>query len=233
MWRVIESVRRSNSDDHDNVVILNRFISSYWRPVFHFVRAQGYRNDCAEDLTQEFFLQKLIDGDVLSRADQARGRFRTFLLTVLKRFLSDQAPRRAPKALTFNSAFISVSTLVREDDLAFEPASDEDPEKTFMKQWADAAIAAVRADVRKWCQTLGRVEWFHAFEAYHFPLPGEARPSQQTLADTLGITRDQVRTALHRTNEKFAELFRVEIAEQVSSLDEVDGEIAEIQRLLE
>jgi RNA polymerase sigma-70 factor (ECF subfamily) len=76
---------------------MNRCIAGYWKPVFYFVRSRGYPLERAEDLTQEFFLQ-FMDREWIRRADPQRGRFRTFLLTVLVRFLSESPSRRMPSA---------------------------------------------------------------------------------------------------------------------------------------
>ena len=52
------------------------------------------------------------------------------------------------------------------------------------------------------------------------------------LAAELGVTRDQVRYAIDRTNQKFRELLRAEVAEQVGADSEIDDEIREIVRWL-
>jgi hypothetical protein len=64
------------------VPALNRFIVLYWKPVFYFLRARGQGLHQAEDLTQAFFT-RLLERDWVRRADPQRGRFRTFLLTLL------------------------------------------------------------------------------------------------------------------------------------------------------
>ena len=61
----------------------------YWFPLYAFVRRQGKSPEDAEDLTQEFFARFLASGYFLL-ADRERGRFRTFLLTSLKRFQTEE-----------------------------------------------------------------------------------------------------------------------------------------------
>src|SRR5690348_4382972 len=58
---------------------------SYYEPVRSFITWR--RGGECEDLTQEFFLY-FIERGLSHRADRARGKFRTFLLAVLKDFLS-------------------------------------------------------------------------------------------------------------------------------------------------
>ena len=54
-----------------------------------FVRRRGFPPQDAEDLTQEFFA-RLLEHNWIARADAQKGRFRTFLLTALNRFLAGE-----------------------------------------------------------------------------------------------------------------------------------------------
>ncbi len=60
----------------------------YWPPIYTFVRRRGHRAGEAQDLTQAFFVH-VLEKRLYTRADRARGRFRTFLLATLKHFLAD------------------------------------------------------------------------------------------------------------------------------------------------
>ena len=112
-WSMIEAAK-----DHDNagyLAAMNRFIEGYWRPVFYFIRAKGHALHQAEDFTQEFFLQ-FLQRDWMRRVDRRRGKFRTYLLTILVRFLADQQSNRASRQKTFDQRLVAISSLVREDD---------------------------------------------------------------------------------------------------------------------
>ena len=70
---------------------------NYWFPLYAFVRRAGHSAEDAQDLTQEFFV-RLLDKHFLAAADRKKGRFRTFLLTAVKRFLANEYDRaRAQK----------------------------------------------------------------------------------------------------------------------------------------
>ena len=68
---------------------LEALCREYWYPLYAYVRRRGYAAPEAEDLTQEFF-RRLIEKDYLKAADPERGRFRTFLLVAMKRFLANE-----------------------------------------------------------------------------------------------------------------------------------------------
>src|SRR5689334_4499364 len=59
---------------------LEKLCQTYWHPLYSYVRRRGYSPDDAKDLTQGFFAW-LLERNWLGRADQQRGRFRSFLLT--------------------------------------------------------------------------------------------------------------------------------------------------------
>src|SRR6187431_1344479 len=83
-WTVV--IRAGGEAAADSAAALERLCTAYWPPVYAHIRRRGHDAEAARDATQEFFL-RLIEGDWLRSADPARGRFRTFLLTCLNRFL--------------------------------------------------------------------------------------------------------------------------------------------------
>ena len=84
-WSV---VLRARGEAGDARAALEQLCRTYRPPVLAFVRFRGYAADAAEDLTQAFFT-RFLERAWYSSADPERGRFRTFLLTALKRFLID------------------------------------------------------------------------------------------------------------------------------------------------
>ena len=66
---------------------------TYWYPVYAFIRRRGYSVIDAQDVTQDFFAT-LLEKDYVQAADREKGRFRTFLLTAVTRFLSKQRDRQ-------------------------------------------------------------------------------------------------------------------------------------------
>ena len=92
-WSVVLSCSDSASDEEKAQAALAELCKIYWRPVFAFICRQGHSVPDAQDLTQEFFA-KVIKGRILQSADRNKGRFRSLLLTALKRFLHDEGDKR-------------------------------------------------------------------------------------------------------------------------------------------
>src|SRR5207247_4990676 len=86
-WSVVLAAR--DGDSRDSLAALERLCRAYWRPVYAYIRREGHGPADTQDLTQEF-LSRLVHKDWLSHLHDQRGRFRSFLLTLLKHFLSDE-----------------------------------------------------------------------------------------------------------------------------------------------
>ena len=74
----------------------------YWYPLYGYVRRHGYSKEAAEDLTQAFFAE-WIESHAFAKADENKGKFRSFMLASLKRFVAnehrdDHAQKRRPAA---------------------------------------------------------------------------------------------------------------------------------------
>src|SRR4029077_8532180 len=71
---------------------LERLCRTYWRPIYGFIRRQGIGAEEAKDLTQGFFALLLERRD-LNAVRQEKGRLRSYLLTSLKHFLTNERNR--------------------------------------------------------------------------------------------------------------------------------------------
>ena len=71
-----------------------RVCEDYWAPLYRFVRQRGYSRHDAEDLTQGFFAY-LLEKQAYGTPDRSKGRFRTFLLVLLKSYLGAARAHRS------------------------------------------------------------------------------------------------------------------------------------------
>ena len=68
---------------------LTELCQAYWPPLYPFVRRRGFSVHDAQDLTQGFFVH-LLESNAHGQAEPTRGKFRTFLLAMLKNFLTNE-----------------------------------------------------------------------------------------------------------------------------------------------
>ena len=117
-WARIQVVQDRGHPDH--VPELNRFVALYWKPVFYFLRTRGLPFQEAQDATQDFFL-RLQEQDVVARADPGRGRFRSFLLGVLKRVLADRGRRDRRRR-----SGVSIESLIGDEERSLRAGDGRD-----------------------------------------------------------------------------------------------------------
>src|SRR5581483_7395218 len=186
-WSMIE--RSQQADPVEANAALNRLVGRYWKPVFYYLRAHGRSFHDAQDLSQAFF-SRLVERDWLRRADPERGRFRAFLLTLLKRFLSDQSPGRVRRQEAFEGDVQLIGPLMTDEERTFTPVATETPEIVFQRRWAADLLAAVLADLRRLCEAEDRADWYTLFTAARL---SQEPATQQQLAAGFGLTRDGLR----------------------------------------
>lgn len=73
---------------------LDRLAQQYRPAIVAFIRRRGIDGGLAEDLCHDVFA-RVMSGDVLSKADAGRGRFRSLLCTITIRVIQDYNRRRA------------------------------------------------------------------------------------------------------------------------------------------
>src|SRR5262245_12129768 len=83
------AVVRAAGQDERGRQALTELCQAYWYPLYAFLRRTGLTAADAEDTVQSFLL-RLIEHNLIARADPSRGRFRSFLIAALKQFLAQQ-----------------------------------------------------------------------------------------------------------------------------------------------
>jgi DNA-directed RNA polymerase specialized sigma24 family protein len=195
---------------------------TYWHPVYLFVRRSGYPPDQAQDLTQGFFLA-LLEKNYVGDADRQRGRFRWFLLTSVKHFLANERDRA--QALKRGGGQLPVSIDVMEAEGWYAPAAIElaTPESLFERRWALSLLEQVMVRLRAEFARAGKAEHFETLSAFLNCDPEGAR--YEPLSAQMGMSAGTLRVAVHRMRRAYRKILRAEIAETVSTPEEIDEEI--------
>ena len=88
-WSVVLEAQGESPAAQD---ALEKLCRTYWRPVYSFIRRQGAGHEEAEDFTQGFFALLLERRD-LDAVRKEKGRLRSYLLTSLKHFMTNERSR--------------------------------------------------------------------------------------------------------------------------------------------
>src|SRR5690349_14042042 len=126
---------------------LGELCQTYWYPLYGFIRHQGRAPHEAEDLTQEFFA-RLLEKNYVADARQEKGKFRTFLLTALKRFLANEWDRQHAQKRGGFQTTIAIDQALAESRFNVELAHGLQPDLLFERQWAMALLDRVMAQLQ-------------------------------------------------------------------------------------
>jgi RNA polymerase sigma-70 factor (ECF subfamily) len=195
---------------------------AYWQPIYAFIRRNGYGRDQACDLTQGFFAL-MLEKNYLDDADQKRGRFRSFLLTAVKRFLSKERDRA--QALKRGGGHVSIPIDPQETEAWYLPAAVDGatPERLFERRWALSVLERVVGKLRLAFLEMGKAEHFDRLLVFLSGDGDEAR--YEPAAARMGISPGVLRTQVHRLRRKYRDFLRAEIAETVTTPEEINDEI--------
>jgi RNA polymerase sigma-70 factor (ECF subfamily) len=208
---------------------LARLCQGYWYPLYAFVRRQGHPPEEAEDLTQEFFA-RMIEKRWVSDADPARGRFRSFLLTALKRFLANEWHRARTQKRGGDQTFLTLDRDTAEARFQQEPADENSPDKAYDRAWALSLLAAVLDKLGEEQRNAGQTAQFEFLKPCLAGL-GTEQPYDQ-IAARLGMTEGAIKTAVHRLRRRYRDLLRQEIAGTLEQDSEVEAEMRHLMEAL-
>jgi RNA polymerase sigma factor (sigma-70 family) len=216
-WSVVLAARTGESHP-----ALAELCETYWYPIYAFIRRSGNDADQARDLTQEFFAT-LLEKDYLQRVDPRRGRFRTFLLVVVERFLANR--RRADRTAKCGGGQtpLSLDFVVGERLYANEPVTDRTAEQIFERRWALTLLERVLERLELSYREKGK-------EALAVELRGYLTADLQSatydaMAGRLGMSVGAVKTAAFRYRQRYRELLFDEVAQTVAEGDDLEDEL--------
>ena len=185
--------------------------------------------DEAEDLTQGFFVH-LLEKDAIAKATPDRGRFRAFLLTAMKNFVSNERDKGRAKKRGGGQNVLSLDFAVGESRCQIQPSCEVTPETIFERRWVLTLLDQVLDRLRKELVESGKDAQFEKLKG---ALAGEmTQPDYEQAAVALGMTTAAVTQTAYRMRKRYRELFRQEVARTVETDADVDDEIGRLLELL-
>lgn len=223
-WSVV--LRAQAQDEPLRREALTDLYLAYWHPLYAYARRAGRSPEAARDAVQTFFL-KLVETNFVRAADPARGRFRSFLSTVFKRFLKDEYQKDT--AVKRGGTALHVDLAKAEAQFA-RCVSLDAPEAAFDRDWAHAVVQhALDSLLCEW-KANGKLDVFETLRDF---LPGgQPKRNLREVADATGMTETAVKVAIHRLRRRFGHHIRSHIANTVASEADVEDEVRYLIRVL-
>ncbi len=209
---------------------LSGFCEAYWPPLYSFLRHRGHPSADAQDLVQGFFAH-LLEQHTLTRADQQKGRLRTFLLTSLQNFLFNEYDRVRALKRGGGRQIVSIEEYLPEAEAAMLATSHLSDAGCYDLVWASNIVTRAWQHLQNEFVAEGKAEWLE--ELRPFVAGGSVTPpNQEEAAARLGVPIATLRTWLSRLRHRFRESLRAEVAGTVSDSADVDGELRHLYQIL-
>ena len=226
-WSVVLAAGRGDSTK--GRIALERLCENYWYPLYAFARRLGYSPHDAEDLVQGFF-SACIEKNYFGAAEQGRGRFRSFLLIALKRFLANEWDKARAQKRGGAHVVVSLDGCTAEQRYALEPADNVSADKLYDRRWALTLLDRVVARLRDERAAVGKLDHFEQLKEC---ITADGRGTAYAeLAVRLGTTEGAIKVSVHRLRQRYRELLEQEIANTVASPEQIDEERRELLRAL-
>lgn len=224
-WSVVLAARAADATAAR--LALEILCRACWYPLYAFVRRTGHTAHDAQDLTQEFFA-RLLEKDWLRAAAPEHGRFRTFLLVAMKRFLINEWHKSGAAKRGGHATHVPLDAEDAERRFSGEP--ELPPEATFERRWAMTLLEQTLAALEAEFAASGKAADFHALKQC-LTLERGGIP-YAALANSLQTTEGAARVAVHRLRKRFRELFRAHIAATLAEGEDVETEMRHVVSML-
>jgi DNA-directed RNA polymerase specialized sigma24 family protein len=195
----------------------------------HLLHTRRLAPEDADDVLQDFIASRIIEKDLLGRADRELGKFRTYLLTSLDRFLVDSLRRRKAKKRTpGDGGRVDVGN---EEEWLPAPALGD----AFDVAWARGVLTESLEQMRAECTGTGREDVWTVFDCRVLGpiLQGTEPVDYEQLVVRFGFTSAaQASNVLMTGKRMFARIIRTVVGQYALGEEAIESEIRELHEVL-
>lgn len=220
-WSIVLGAGRSNQNDADRA--LATLCKNYWFPLYAYARRRVRDATEAQDLTQEFFA-RLLEKDILAGASPDRGRFRSFLLTAMKNFLTNEWNKARTQKRGGTRPVLSLDFNSGDSRYGLEPGHDLTPERLYERKWALTLLDRVLSQLRDEYQAADKPKHYELLQPFIGGNRSDASYSE--VAQALEMSEGAAKVAAHRLRKRYRDLLRCELAQTVADSADIDDEIS-------
>jgi RNA polymerase sigma factor (sigma-70 family) len=203
---------------------LARLCERYWRPLYSFARHRGHGPEDAQDLVQGFF-EHLIQTRALGTIDQAKGRFRSFLLASFQNFISMEHRYAAAEKRGGRAEFVRIDWKETETRLGFEPEDRLTPETLYDARCAMELLGRATRRLEREQAARGNAEIFRILRPFLVEEGSRPGLSYEMAAQALDVRVPALKTLIHRLRRRHGQLLREEVARTLLDPNDVATEV--------
>ena len=225
-WSVVLAAQGTSPEAQ---AALEKLCRTYWRPIYGFVRRQGTGPEESKDLTQGFFALLLERRD-FDAVRKEKGRLRSYLLTSLKHFLTNEHNRAMAIKRGAGQYLIPLDDLGERERVGFDPSETLPPDARYERRWALSVLDQALTRLGDEYRAAGNIQLFDRLQKSLTNEPDQATPSET--ADEFGMTASAIRQASYRLRQRYRQVLREEIAHTVMAPADIDDELRHLVAVL-
>lgn len=219
-WTVVLAAAQTQSSEAQKA--LAALCDVYWPPLYCYLRRKGFGPHDAEDLTQQFFEQRVVTKLVLKGIDPSLGKFRTWLLTSLQNFLHNERARQNAQKRGGQAVHLSIHAQDGEGRYLAEPACNGEPEQYYDRIWGMRLLEQALGRLHNSFEEKGELSLYRELARF---LPGAEQPPYDETAAKLGMTEAALKMRVSRLRQDLGRLLTAEVKRTVSSPAEAKDEL--------
>ena len=187
-WALILLARSQNTDRRRRA--LDAISRRFWHPAYVRLRAMGLSHHDAEDVTQNFIVDAILDGPLLGRADRDRGSLWAFFLKALTNYALNWLRSRKARKRTPDCGSISLEGV---EPIQAPAGEADEPGDELDYQWALSLLKEAFRTVEADCiEADQEVHWLIFRRAMVDPIDTRERPpTYAQLSRELGLDGDR------------------------------------------
>ena len=216
-------VRVRSGDEHVRQRAFETILTSYWKPVYKYVRLRWQaNNEDAKDLTQGFFANA-IEKNHFANYDASKASFQTFLRTCLDGFVANE--RKAGQRLKRGGDYehFQLDFVSAEDEFThYAAAPGLTPEDYFHREWVRWMFTLCVEALRRRCEETNHLVHFQLFEQYD--LSDNRNVSYSSLGEEFGLEQQTVTNYLAAARRDFRRIVLDKLREITATEEEFRNE---------
>ena len=229
-WSLIEGVKEHIDKEQ---ALISLLLERYWKPVYCYLRRKDYDNERAKDLTQDFFHEVVLNHSLIERADQSKGRFRSFLLHALNQYLVDEQRKEAAQKRIPPAKLVPLD--MNHPPVLPQKVRQFEPEQCFDYAWKTDLLERALSELKQWYFGRGMDTHWHLFRdrLLRPSLDGLEAPSFSRLCEQYGIENEtKASNMLGTVKRQFQSILTKHVRQTVLSGDVAEAELGEMFKFL-
>lgn len=219
MWSVV--LQAGKADPAAAETALSQLCEAYQAPMNAWLRRRGLGKPEAEDLVQSFIVF-LLERNRLARVERGPGKFRSFLIECLVRFMRNEWRKATADKRGGGEAPVAL-----ED---WEPGQETDLARVVDREFALTAHRRAMKQLEQKFAASGRAERWPVLRRHLFGT-GDGE-SYEDIGARLNLKVGAVKKAVFDLRDDYYDAFRAEIAQTTASRADLDDEMRYLLGLL-